>query len=102
MYLKFGYSRATQDASIDIRDGKMTRQQAIEIAKKYEGKFPKRHFREFLEFTGMTEEEFWKTAERWRGRDVKKTTDAWRKNEKGEWVINEEVKDEKTETLHRR
>jgi N-acetyl sugar amidotransferase len=91
MYLKFGYSRATQDVAIDIRDGKLAKEAGMKLIERFEGNFPERYFRDFLEFTGMTEEEFWKTAEGWRGRDTKGPTDAWRKDKKGVWVLNDET-----------
>lgn len=42
-YLKFikrGYARATHLTSIDIRNGRMTRDEAVDLIKKYEGKRP--------------------------------------------------------------
>jgi len=42
-YLKFikrGYARATHLASIDIRNGRMTREEGVKLIKKYEGRRP--------------------------------------------------------------
>ena len=39
MYIKFGFGRATQDAGIEIRRGAMTRDQAINLVKLYDGVF---------------------------------------------------------------
>lgn len=36
-YLKFGFGRATDHACIDIRNGRLTRPQAIELVKQYDG-----------------------------------------------------------------
>ena len=35
-YIKFGYGRATDHASKDIRSGKITRDKAIKLVKKYD------------------------------------------------------------------
>ena len=40
MYLKFGYGRATAQASIDIRRGRVTREIAAKAVKELEGKYP--------------------------------------------------------------
>lgn len=45
MYLKFGFGRATQDAGIDIRRGAMSRSQAINLVRAYDGQYPKSTFR---------------------------------------------------------
>ena len=37
-YIKFGYGRATDHASKDIRSGKITRDKAIKLVKKYDSR----------------------------------------------------------------
>jgi N-acetyl sugar amidotransferase len=39
MYLKFGFGRCLQDACIDIRLGRLTRDEAIEMVRKYDNEF---------------------------------------------------------------
>lgn len=39
-FLKFGFGRATDIASLHIRRGRLTREDALEIVKKHDGKFP--------------------------------------------------------------
>ena len=41
MYLKFGFGRATQDASIEIRRGAMSREQAINLVNLFDGNYQK-------------------------------------------------------------
>jgi len=60
-YLKRGFSRMTHLATLDIRHGRITRQQAMELIKKHEGKKPK-SLKVFLEYAGITEDEFNKIA----------------------------------------
>ncbi|MFY9327832.1 MAG: N-acetyl sugar amidotransferase, partial [Georgfuchsia sp.] len=40
MYLKFGFGRATQDASIEVRRGAMDRDQAVNLVRIYDGHYP--------------------------------------------------------------
>jgi len=56
-YLKFGYGRATDDASMEIRHGRMTREEGIEMVKKYDSNEPS-SFQTYLDFMEMTREEF--------------------------------------------
>lgn len=39
-FLKFGFGRATDLACMQVRRGRLTRQDALEIVKKHDGKFP--------------------------------------------------------------
>lgn len=58
MYLKFGFGRGLQDACIDIRAGRLTREKAVEIVNKYDGEYPEKNIPTFCEYYGMTREEF--------------------------------------------
>ena len=61
-YLKFGYGRATDDATTEIRHGRMTREQGIEMVVKHDAARP-RDLDLLLEFLGMTEVEFERLVE---------------------------------------
>ena len=56
-YLKRGYSRVTQMTALDIRNGRMERQEADQLVAQWEGKKPP-SLRLFLEYLEMSEEEF--------------------------------------------
>jgi N-acetyl sugar amidotransferase len=56
-YLKRGFSRMTHLTTLDIRHGRMSRDEAVEYVKKYEGRKPA-SLPVFLQYIGMTEEEF--------------------------------------------
>lgn len=56
-YIKRGYARVSHLASIDIRNGRMSREAALEYVKKYEGKRPA-SLDVFLEYIGISEAEF--------------------------------------------
>lgn len=50
MYLKFGFGRANQDACIEIRRGAMTRQQAVNLVRLYDGQYPEEYIQDYLEY----------------------------------------------------
>jgi len=56
-YLKRGFSRITHLTTLDIRHGRMTREEAMEHIRRLENRKP-RSLEVFLEYVGMTEEEF--------------------------------------------
>jgi len=58
-YIKFGIARATSDASHEIRDGHLTREEGVALVHRYDGEFPKKYFKDFLEYLSITESEFW-------------------------------------------
>lgn len=58
MYLKFGFGRCLQDACIDIRFGRLSREEAIDMVNKYDGEFPQKNIQTFLDYYEMNREEF--------------------------------------------
>jgi len=60
-FIKRGYTRPTHLASIDIRNNRMEREEALKMIKEYEGKKPK-SLQIFLDFVGLTEKEFYDVA----------------------------------------
>lgn len=62
-YIKRGYARTTHLTTLDIRNGRLDRETAQKMIKKYEGKRPP-SLDIFLHFVGLTEEEFIEVAMR--------------------------------------
>lgn len=60
-YIKRGYTRPTHLATIDIRNNRITRNEAVELIRQYEGKRPP-SLDVFLQYIGLTEEEFMEVA----------------------------------------
>ncbi|OHA15177.1 MAG: LPS biosynthesis protein [Candidatus Taylorbacteria bacterium RIFCSPLOWO2_12_FULL_43_20] len=58
-YIKFGYGRATQDAAQEIRHGHITREEGVALVNRFDGEFPKKYFKEFLDYIDLSESEFW-------------------------------------------
>lgn len=63
-FVKYGYGRATDNACIDIRNGRLSRDEGLRLAKKWEGKVPRRYLSDFMNFIGCSEEEFFETVNR--------------------------------------
>lgn len=65
MYLKFGFGRANQDASIEVRRGAMDRDQAVELVRIYDGQYPDEFEGIYLDYFEMTAEQFHEVLNRW-------------------------------------
>jgi len=50
----------------DIRYGILTREEGLELVKKYDGKIADRFIKEFCEYIDISVETFWETVERWK------------------------------------
>jgi len=70
MYLKFGFGRATQDAGIEIRRGAMTREQALNLVRLYDGHYPAEFLEDYLRYYEMTREEFDAVLDRYANREI--------------------------------
>lgn len=55
-FLKFGIGRATSDAAHEVRDGHITREEAVALVRRYDGEFPKKYMKEFLDYLEIDEE----------------------------------------------
>jgi N-acetyl sugar amidotransferase len=78
MFIKFGQGRAMNDAAHEIRDGHITREEAVALIHKYDGEFPKKYYQEFLEYIGITDAQFWEAIDRNRSPHLwEKQGDTW-------------------------
>ena len=77
-YIKFGYGRCTDHACKDIRSGLITRDEAIELVRKYDPVKPS-DLKRWLAYVNMSEAEFDAIADTFRSPRV------WRKNAVGQW-----------------
>lgn len=73
-FLKFGFSRATDIASLHVRRGRISRQEALEIVRRRDGKFPwvylGKPLGEILEPLDMTVEEFVAVCDRFTNKKI--------------------------------
>jgi N-acetyl sugar amidotransferase len=78
-YIKFGIGRTTSDSAHEVRDGKITREEAVALVRRYDGEFPKRHYKEFLEYAGIDDDKFWEVVDSWRSDHIwEKAGNEWR------------------------
>jgi N-acetyl sugar amidotransferase len=67
-YIKFGFGRATSDAAHEIREGYISREEAVSLVDRYDGEFPEKYFQEFLNYINIDEEYFFKIIDFYRKR----------------------------------
>ena len=85
-FIKFGYGRASDHSSKDIRAGYMTREEGIANVRKYDHVKPRRDLERWLDYVGMTEQEFDRIADMFRDPRVWWIEDSqwWKHNVWGE------------------
>ena len=69
-YIKFGIGRSTSDAAHEIRDGNITREEGVELVRKFDGEFPKKYFKEFLDYCDIDESFFYEVIDSWRNKNL--------------------------------
>ena len=57
-FVKFGFGRCTEDASQEIRNGHITREEGKALVARYDGEFPERYFLEVMRYIGMDPDYF--------------------------------------------
>jgi hypothetical protein len=77
--IKFGIGRATYDAAQEVRNGKITREEAVHLVHKYDQEFPQKYYADFLSYIGLSDAEFWATVDTFRSPHLwDKGADGWR------------------------
>ena len=66
MFIKYGFGRATSDAAHEIRDGHISREEGVSLVKRFDGEFPERSFKTFLDYVDLESNEFWEIVDRFR------------------------------------
>ncbi len=84
-YIKFGIGRGTSDSAHEIRDGHLTREEGVQLVKKFDGEFPAKHFEVFLKYCDISEDFFWEVINSWRGEHI------WGKDENNEWKLTHNI-----------
>lgn len=84
-YPKFGHASATDYAARYVRYGLMTREEAVEKVMLHDGNLDERSIREFCNFVGYTETEFWNIIDKFYNKDL------FEKNDFNQWVLKEPI-----------
>ena len=69
-WYKFGITRSFDNLSLEIRSGRITRDQALEILKQRGQERPVADIRAFCKFTGISEDCFFEIVEGYRNPDI--------------------------------
>lgn len=83
-FIKFGIARATSDASHQIRDSIITRDEGVDKVLKYDNEFPKKYLHEFLDYMNMDLKELHRIINKFRRSII------WKK-ENGKWKLRHHV-----------
>ena len=57
-FIKFGIGHATHDASQEIRNDKITREEAVSLVRKYDGELPESMMKKILNYLDINQEKF--------------------------------------------
>jgi len=80
MYLKFGFGRCSQDVCIDIRSGKLSREEGIKLINKYDEQYPDVYETQYLEYYDITRDEFHSIIDNYANKELLVKIDGrWRK-----------------------
>jgi len=83
-YVKFGLGRASYDASQEIRNRHLTREEGVALVHRFDGEFPDRYFQEIMEYLDISPDDFMEWC------DKARSPHLWRK-EGGEWKLRHQV-----------
>jgi hypothetical protein len=82
-YLKYGYGRATDQLNIEIRYGRITRKEALDIVLKIDGNVDPNNVTKFCEYLGISIDRYNSIV------DSFVNTDIFKKSSNGNWVLKE-------------
>lgn len=79
-WIKFGVGRSMMDSAQEVRNHHISRDEGAALIDRYEGEYPARYEKEFLDYIDMSREEFLSTCDNFRSPHL------WAV-ENGEWVL---------------
>lgn len=78
-HVKFGLGRASYDASQEIRNKHLTREEGVALVRQFDGELPTHYFREVLDYIGLDSEEFMDLCDQFRSPHLwEKANERWR------------------------
>ena len=81
-FIKFGHWALTDYLSLDIREGRMKREEAVKLINEHEYKLDPKMLKDFIDFIGITEDYFWEVVDKFANNDyVEKRDGVWRLKE---------------------
>lgn len=86
MFPKYGHQRVTESASIEVREGRMTRDEAVDVVLSEDWKMDRRMMLDFIRYIDVTEEQFWLVADGIANLDIVEKRD-------GNWRLKKDVEE---------
>ncbi|MBT7590590.1 MAG: N-acetyl sugar amidotransferase [Candidatus Scalindua sp.] len=83
-YIKFGLGRTTYDASQEIRNRHITREEGVALVRRFDGEFPEKYFNEIMDHIDMKPEYFYMLCDKFRSPHL------WKKDN-GEWKLRYQI-----------
>jgi N-acetyl sugar amidotransferase len=83
-FIKFGLGRASYDASQEIRNKKITREEGVSLVKKYDAEAPNKYLENMLNYMDISNDDFWEIIDKNRSKKL------WKK-ENNSWVLSHQV-----------
>ena len=84
-WIKFGLGRASYDASQEIRNKHLTREDGIALVRQFDGEMPTRYIRDVMDYIGMDVDEFVGLCDKFRSPHL------WEKQSDGKWKLRHTV-----------
>lgn len=69
-FVKMGHWVVSDYTSLEIREGHMTREEAVKLVNEEEYKLDPKMLKDFVDFIGITEEHFWNTVDKFYNKDL--------------------------------
>jgi N-acetyl sugar amidotransferase len=83
-YIKFGLGRASYDASQEIRNKHLTRDEGVALVKRFDGEFPRKYFKSIMDHIELDPDEFMRLCDGFRSPHL------WA-HEDGQWRLRHAV-----------
>ena len=83
-WIKFGLGRASYDASQEIRNRHLTREEGVRLVRRFDGEFPRKYFDDVMSYIGIEPDEFGDLCDKFRSPHL------WKK-EAGEWKLRHPI-----------
>ncbi len=78
-YIKFGLGRASYDASQEIRNKHLTREEGVTLVRRFDGEFPDLYFNEVMDYVGLKPDRFHELCDKFRSPHLwKKVNEEWK------------------------
>ena len=84
---KFGFTRTWDNLSIEIRNNRMTRNEALQYIKDNPEPVPYKQIYQLCQYIGISEMKFWEIVEKHRNLDI------WKKDIDGKWYLPHMIKE---------